>query len=259
MKTWRSGDCSARRAVARVAMAVLALAFASTPGESSTLFSVDFQGTGSPITMSGVEPVYGFGNFWNDFRLSHVPGTSNTASANITDSTGIGFPTAFLLVERLVSGFNGTGSDPLNTDYLVFNNGIADPSITWDFGGLVAGVTYEMFVYGGDLPGFGFTMTIDTDGDGSLLDETPQLVDSSHRLFTGITATNIGCSPETAARGACIRGQAQGLLTEGHWSGFQLQEQRPAAVPVPSSFLLLVAGVVALAVRRRRIARTSRK
>ena len=70
-----------------------------------------------------------------------------------------------------VSGANGVGGDVLNSDYLVFNNGIADSETMWAIWGLTAGTTYEMFVYGGDMPRFGFTMTVDIDGNGSLLND----------------------------------------------------------------------------------------
>ena len=62
-------------------------------------WSVDFRRTGTPVTMNGVAPIYGFGNVWNNFRLAHVPDVSNTASANLVNSTGGAFD-AFLIVER---------------------------------------------------------------------------------------------------------------------------------------------------------------
>ena len=211
------------------------------PGPSG-LWSVDIQATpggayGQPIatTMMGVEPAYGFGNFWNAFVVAAYTGTSTDPSMALVDSNGNPTGVAFS-VAGTVSGFNYAGD--LEEDYLITDVPGASAAIDWTITGLEAEGWYQMYFYPGHLAGRDFDLLIDTDGDGSL--ETQLNVAGVGGLVDFIVA-----DPSGTIHGRIFRPSGG----EGNWAGFQLRY-----IPEPSTFALLGLGLFGLAGygRRRR-------
>lgn len=210
---------------------------------ASKLWSVDIQATGGTL-MSGVESTYGQGNVWNAFNLQHHPSAVVNPSMSLVSSNGAISPVTFS-INGTVSSFNNAGT--LKEDYLFFGAGNVTNvhSVDWSVTGLEANATYEMMIYGGAIAGRDFSMTIDTDGDGSLLDETAQNVGSVGTLFPTILADGTGR----------IIGQAARASGEANWAGFQLRLVSAAVVPEPATLgVWAVVGLVgaALTLRRRR-------
>ena len=205
------------------------------PGPSG-LWSVDMQGTpggiySQPIatTMMGVEPVYGYGNFWNAFVVSAWNDLSTDPSMALVDSNGNPTGVAFSLAGT-VSGFNYAGD--LEKDYLIFDVPGASATADWTVTGLEPQGWYQMQLYGGQVAGRDFNMLIDTDGDGDLSDETLQNVGSAGFLYPLLVADPSGT----------IHGRMLSVGHEGNWAGFQLRY-----IPEPSTFILFGLGLVGLA------------
>lgn len=202
----------------------------------SGLWSVDMQATpggmyGQPVatTMMGVEPAYGYGNFWNAFVLSAWDRLATNPSMALVDSNGN--PTGVVFsVTGTVSGFNYAGD--LEEDYLITGVPGTDATIEWTISGLDPEGWYQIYLYGNSLNGTrDFNMLVDTDGDGDLSDETPQHVSSAGFLYQFLVADRSGT----------IHGQMIGLGHEANWSGFQLRY-----IPEPSTFVLLGLGLLGL-------------
>ena len=208
----------------------------STPAESSgtgKLFSGDISAmhAGSDITMSGVEPFYGYGNIWNNIMLPHHTGTATTDIVTVLrDSDGYPTPATFRLLNPLnnISGFNSgaLGNHPLHSGYLIMTAAGYPNTFDFEITGLPAKQPYEFYLYPGAANSFrDINVTLDTNGDGSLVGEATTLVDGlptgEGALFTANTDIN---------------GRLFGQLTtpvgvtEPNWSGFQLRELRKATV-----------------------------
>jgi hypothetical protein len=128
---------------------------------------------------------------------------------------------------------------------MLFNAGnVPDTdSILWSLSGLTPGDMYEVYVYGGNVANRFFNMTVDVDGDGSLVGDPAQLIDTTGYLFPSIVA---------GADGSII-GNAVSLGREANWSGFQLAQFGPEfIIPEPCSFALLGLGLLPVLRRRRR-------
>ncbi len=206
----------------------------------SPLISVDIQGTpggayGQVVatTMMGPEPITGVGQFWNAFVVAAHDAISTNPAMALVDSNGNPTPVTFS-INGTVSGFNYAGT--LQEDYLFISAGAADPSINWALEGLEPNWLYEMYLYGGHFSTRDSSMLIDTDGDGSLADETPFI------LGTAGAYAEFLSSPE-----GTLIGLMNSLGHEGNWAGFQLYQ-----TPEPTTLALLGLGGLALLRRRRR-------
>ena len=186
---------------------------------ADTLWNVDIQGNGNggafgqlvpPSNMSG--SVNGLGGTWNYLTVGGHSSSSTNPSVNLVESDGSPSPVAFS-VTGTVSGWSQSG-DALHSDYLFVNAGSADANVDWQITGLDSGETYTLLLYGGVARDI--EITVDTDGDGSLTDETSVIAPAN----ASVAVENITPFPGASAQ---IIGRAEpGSVSEGNWSGFQL-------------------------------------
>lgn len=194
------------------------------PPAANQLWNVDIQGDGNggafgqvtPTTKTGTSTASGFGGVWNAFTVRGHNATSANPSLALVDSAGAASPVTFS-VQGSVSGFSNSvtggsaGMEALTRDYLFVNAGVSATQIDWTLTGVPTGQTYGLWLHGGSTRDI--RITVDKDGDGSLLDETPANAPAGGLLVTGITPSPAGV----------ILGRAQnGSVSEGNWSGFQL-------------------------------------
>ncbi len=224
------------------------------PWVHGRLWSVDIQGSGSglfgqsnpPLLMNGVEPNYNFGNLWNAFN---VPGHALPAQPNpsmaLLDSTGNPWGVTFSITGP-TAGWGGAGGSggrlDLVRDYLFVNAGSVAGVLTldWSISGLDANHIYELYAYGGVARDM--ALTVDIDGDGSLVNNALVIVDGNGVLFGLITPDALGNIIGRVANGTGD--------PEGNWAGFQLRDITP--IPEPATLSLLGLGALGLVRRRRR-------
>ena len=182
-------------------------------------WSVDLQGVGgvianpNPPLMSGAAGNSGLGNVWNAAEIAGHQGTSrNPSFANLLDNEGTTTDVGFS-IGGTVSGWANRNGDALVDDYLFVNAGNADRSATWELTGLTPGATYELIIFGGVARDA--AITVDTDGDQSLGNESSVNVTGAGYLFEAISA-----GPDGRIMGAIGPGQSG----EANWSGFHLIE-----------------------------------
>lgn len=182
------------------------------------LWSVDIQAVGgviskpTPDTMSGVEFVSGLGDEWNAFNVNGHTGVSVNPSLNLVDSAGDVSSVTFS-VTGTVSGWSQAGTILIN-DYMFVNAGNAASAALWDISGLEAGEEYVMFAYGGVARDA--NLTVDTDGDGSLLGEVGVLISGGGTELPVITAD---------ASGNITGRISAGTAGEANWGGFHLYKK----------------------------------
>jgi hypothetical protein len=186
---------------------------------AETLWNVDIQGNGNggfagqlspPGNMSGT--INGLGGTWNHFTVGGHSTTSSNPSLNLVESDGSASQVTFT-INGTVSGWSQSG-DALFSDYLFVNAGNSDRNLDWQITGLDSGKTYTLIAYGG--VGRDATITVDTDGDGSLADETPVIAPANG----GVAIESI--TPFPGANALILGRVESGSVSEGNWSGFQL-------------------------------------
>ena len=191
---------------------------ASLPPVPGGLISVDFQGSsegaafaGNPILMSGYEARASIMTaVWNDLSLPGHPNVAIDPSFELIDANGDDSGVTFSLFGTISSWTNPAGNDPLTNDYLFINAGNADPSATWEISGISPGSDFTFFAYGGI--GRDMLLTVDTNGNGDLSDETPTNVGAAGFEFTGTAGGD----------GRIIGSINPGVSNEANWGGFQL-------------------------------------
>lgn len=192
---------------------------APPPVTAEKLWNADLQGNGNggafgqlepPLNMSG--SVSGLGGTWNHLTINGHPTTSSNPSFNLQESDGSPSSVTFTITGT-VSGWSQSGN-ALYADYLFVNAGNSDPAIDWQITGLDSAETYTLILYGGVARDV--RITVDTDGDGSLADETDVFAPANGSVIV----ENITPFP---GANALILGRAQGGNNgEGNWGGFQL-------------------------------------
>ncbi|HOD82047.1 MAG: PEP-CTERM motif protein [Planctomycetes bacterium ADurb.Bin126] len=205
------------------------------------LWSVDIQGSGSPVTMTGREAAFGRGNIWNAFNVAHHSGTSLDPSMALVDSEGNPSGATFSITGR-VSGYNANVSDPLGQDYLFINAGSSAANLDWAISGLTPNFLYDLYIYGAIGGSRDFNMLIDSDGDGDLSDEIARNVGTSGLLFDGLLPNDQGV----------IIGQMLNNNREGNWSGFQIAQVSDVPEPATLALIALASAGIGGYVRRRR-------
>jgi hypothetical protein len=208
----------------------------STPAESSgtgNLWSADISAVsvgGSDITMSGVEPFYGFGDVWNNIMIPHHTTTATTDITTVLrDSNGSPTAAVFRLLNPLssISGFNAAhiGNNPLHSDYLIMKAAGYPTEFDFEITGLSPNQPYEFYMYPGAVANRDLNLTLDANADGSLAGEITVFIDAQ--------ATGVGqlFTVHTDGTGRLF-GQFGSPAASGepNPAGFQLRELRKATV-----------------------------
>ena len=221
------------------------------PPTTANLWNVDIEGT-SGVVMTGPLKIGGVVDQWNAFRVANWTGTTTNPSMSLKDTAGNATPVIFQIIGT-VTGVNLTGTNNVVRDYLATNVTGTSSSLDWTLTGLTPGAKYLMWNYSGEIAGRQFNMTIDMDGDGSLLDESPVLVNSAGVLFSDIFSD----------AGGMIRGRMTSPDgNEDNWAGFQLQlisTSQGEDIPEPATLVMLSLGLLATGRYARRPLRTARR
>jgi hypothetical protein len=212
------------------------------------LISVDMQSSANtsgaaPQNFTGVEPeaaavapAFGAANIWNHPQIPRNPATTNPTFPKLVDSTGAGTTVSFT-ISGTISAFNifglVSGADALRGDAFYWGNvGLPETSVSidWTLTGLPPNTLHLLFVYGtfwndSDT----FNMLVDTNGDGSLSDETPKLVSSGN----GVQPAGVLFSAKSDASGV-IHGRGVGTGGQARWAGFQVADGASFRAPTRS-------------------------
>ena len=190
----------------------------SLPPVPDGLISVDLQGSNEgalfpsePVLMSGFEVRAGIvTDVWNAINIPGHPNTATDPSFDLLDSNGDETGVSLSFTGTISSWSNTPGNDPLTDDYLFVNAGNADVSAAWELSGLSPLSEFTLFTYGGLARDM--LLTVDTDGDGDLTNETPTNIDINGFEFTGTVGAN----------GSILGSIDPGASNEANWGGFQL-------------------------------------
>lgn len=190
----------------------------SLPPVPYGLISVDLQGSNEgaafpsePVLMSGFEVRAGIvTDVWNAINIPGHPNTATDPSFDLLDSNGDETGVSLSFTGTISSWSNTPGNDPLTDDYLFVNAGNADLSAAWELSGLSPLSEFTLFTYGGLARDM--LLTVDTDGDGDLTNETPTNIDINGFEFTGTVGAN----------GSILGSIDPGASNEANWGGFQL-------------------------------------
>lgn len=188
----------------------------STPLPSATLWSVDIQAipgifANNPVLMTGSEPNSGiYSGVWNAFEFTGHDSTVTDPTMSLVNARGEASPVTFSIT-GIVSGWaNAPGANALINDYLFVNAGNAAASANWSITGLRPSTEYVFYPYAGITRDM--TLTVDTNGDGLLTDETPTRVQGAGSKFTIVTSTS----------GQLLGEIGPGNSGEANWGGWQL-------------------------------------
>jgi len=188
----------------------------STPQPSASLWSVDMQGipgvfADNPILMTGSDQNSGiYSGVWNAFDVTGHDGTQTNPTMSIVNARGEDLGITFTVTGIVSSWTNTPGANPIIDDYLFVNAGGADLSATWDISGLSPATEYIFYPYGGVARDM--LLTVDTNGNGLLNDETP----------TSVPGTGFEFTVTSDASGKIIGEIAPGNSGEANWGGWQL-------------------------------------
>jgi len=186
---------------------------------AGTLWNVDLQGDGNGGAFGQLSPsadmsgnANGLGGTWNHFTVGGHSTTSSNPSLNLVKSDGSASSVNFS-INGTVSGWSQNG-DALHADYLFINAGNADANIDWQITGLNSAESYTLILYGGVARDI--QITVDTDGDGNLADESSVLAPANGSVVIEDITPFSGAEP-------LILGSAEpGSNGEANWGGFQL-------------------------------------
>ena len=186
------------------------------PPVPDQLWSVDIQGipgvfASSPVLMSGIETNSGIiSDVWNAFDLPGHDGTALDPSMALVNGHGIATTVTFSIFGTVSSWSNNPGASPITNDYMFVNAGNADVSAAWEISGLTPLGDYVFYPYGGVARDM--LLTVDTNGDGVLTDETPTSVPGAGLEFLVTAGTD----------GRIIGEIGPGNSGEANWGGWQL-------------------------------------
>jgi hypothetical protein len=188
----------------------------SFPLPSATLWSLDFEPIpgifpSNPVLMTGSDSTSGiFSGLWNAFDITGHDGTDTDPSMSLFNARGEVSPVTFS-IKGIISGWsNAPGPSAISNDYLFVGAGNADASATWEISGLNPATEFIFYPYGGVARDM--LLTVDTNGNGLITDETPTLV----------PGTGIEFAITSDAAGKIIGSIEAGSTTEANWGGWQL-------------------------------------
>jgi hypothetical protein len=195
------------------------------------LISVDFGALGGSQMAYGVEPnaaaadpLFAAATVWNHLEEAPLAIVPNPSYPGLLDSLGASTP-AELSMTGDTSFYGFMNAETLLGDFLFFNSpNNPEPSIDWEITGLVPNAVYAMYFYGSKANfARSFEMWVDTNADGALGDETPQMVGS-----VDVTASVDAYFPAVLSDATGrVSGRGVGLGTpsfdtEANWGGFQI-------------------------------------
>ncbi len=231
----------------RMIIFLVLILFVSSGAEA--LINMDFQRDEDfTVTMTGAGPNGGFGgagDVWNDITFT-PPGWfyQDPCMVNLVDSTGSATGVDFTstgVIGAYSVGWMGTNDLTPDGLYVWPGNDGSLPDgtpitstddVAWELSGLAPGGSYQMANYSSASTSYNLDMTIDTDGDGDLSDETPFTVVVDE--FPAITSIIAGASGTIIGSATTSAG-----VSEGHWSGFQLiQDADPVGGISPTTLSL---------------------
>jgi hypothetical protein len=181
------------------------------------------------------------GTTWNHLEITQYNGslTTNPSWSGLVDRNNATTTVGFSITGSVYAWNQNNFTNAVTADDFFFAAAGASSTFNWSITGLTAGTTYKLFLYGSNLTSDRqINQLVDTNGDGSLTDETAVGVWSGS-LFT-VKANSSGT----------ILGYGSVPGGEGNWSGFQI-----AQVPEPSVVVLLLtcaSGLLAYAWRKQK-------
>jgi hypothetical protein len=161
--------------------------------------------------MTGSEPNSGIhSGTWNAFNVTGHNGTEIDPTMSLVNALGEASPVTFSITGTISGWSNTPGDNAIIRDYLFVNAGNADPSASWSITGQRPSTEYIFYPYGGVTRDM--LLTVDTNGDGLLTDESPTSVPGTGISFTIVT--------DTAGQ---LQGEiGPGISGEADWGGWQL-------------------------------------
>jgi hypothetical protein len=238
---------------------VAVVVLVAQPAMGDTLYNIDFQPSGGFSVYSGIHPnsaaadaVFNQGSVWNAFEVN-LPDTPslNPSLSSLLDSSGNVTSASFSMTGAIEGYYDTIGyTDKLLRDFIYLDPHLGtSTSVSWEFTGVQPGASFKMYIH--PFPydtstDRSFYITVDSNGDGSLLDETPQYV-----LNTGVGVLFSGnVSPSGTVLGNWQMANPANYYGQASWAGVQLDV---ASVPEPATMLLLGLGLIGLAGVRRRM------
>ena len=197
----------------------------SSPTPSPNVLSADFQGIpgifpSTPILMTGQTQLANYlSGTWNALDITGHDGTDVDPSwTNLVNAQGNPTSVSFNVRGTISSWTNADSGSPIFDDYLFVNAEGADFNMAWEITGLNPGSTYKFFPYAAIARDF--SITIDTNGDGNLGDETATRIPPQLGLEFMVTSDATGRINGT---------MDPGLSGEANWGGFELVGSFPGA------------------------------
>jgi len=224
------------------AMIVLATSSSAWGG---VLYNIDMQPTGGSV-YTGIHPdssaadaVFNQGSTWNPLEATrYTTITTDPSIAALKDANGNTTGASFWMTGDMFAYASAVaGSDLLTQDFLLLGTDLSpstSASVPWGFSNVAASEEFSLYIHpfpGTDIGGWRkFDITVDTDGDGLLTDETRTTVEvtSDGVLFQGVTAS------DGSVLGQWDFSPGSPYNAQPSWAGIQLH-----TVPEPSSFVLL--------------------
>jgi len=198
---------------------------ASIPLPSPSILSVDFQGIPGifadfPVLMEGATIQADLlSGAWNALDITgHEDVEIDPSWTDLVNALGNPTSVGFSITGTVSSWTNGPSGAPVFDDYLFVNAGGADASVTWQISGLVPNSSYTFYPYAAIARDM--SLTVDTNGDGELGDETPTLVPTLDFVEFSVTSSASGNITGTID---------PGNSGEANWGGFELMGALPGA------------------------------